>query len=71
MRPSCHVQVAATAVSRSWYPPAIRISGYRFRPDVRLAPGRTTTITYRAANVPVHVTESKYFWVYDAECRTG
>jgi hypothetical protein len=71
VQPSCHVQVAATAVSRSWYPPSIRISRYAFRPNVRLAAGARTTITYNASNVRVHVTESKYFWVYDAACRAG
>jgi hypothetical protein len=71
VRPNCHVQVAATAVSRSWYPDNIRVSRYRFRADARLGRGRETTITYRAADVPVHVTQSKYFWVYDAICRSG
>jgi hypothetical protein len=71
VRPTCYVQVAATAVSRNWYPGGIRVSRYAFRPGVRLAAGRTTTVTHRVANVPVHVTGSKYFWVYDARCRVG
>ncbi len=71
VRPSCYVQVAATAVSRNWYPSSIRVSRYGFRPEIRLAPRRTTTVTHRVSNVPVHVTGSKYFWVYDARCRAG